>query len=729
MNPRAFTLRPACIAAITAIVALACAPARASASGEAELGTMNWWQTVREAKYQEFREMPNGAFLGHFLVRGDLGGGVMGTGWGEADFLAHQQLGAAVAKGVRWQLDGTYQQAPHLFSMIARSPFVQTSPGVYSLSDSLQRQNQENPSAYVPTMNSVLAVAPFIPLDHRTDVKEARLRMRPARGWQLAIAGEQRARVGTKAYSMSFGFSNTNEVVEPIHQRMNDISLTADYHKPNLAFRGVLGYSNFDTRIDALVTDNSRRWTDSPTAGSSRGRLDLYPDNSAVRGQAELALDLSRQTHLTGGFSMARLSQDDDWLPFTINTAIPQASLDSLYGSITARSTGATALRWGGNARLAHRFTPKLKGDAHLRWQRYDNQTEEFPFRGVVQYDQSLVRDTAGFHNRPFGNEQLGVGTLWDMRVTDNLTVGAGYDHRWRNHTHREVQADQEDAFYARGAIDTESGLYASGDWTFAMRRLDELHLDDYRRADAPDTVFLENPALRRFDVADYDRNVAQAEVGWMLSNGIDFSVTGELFDTQYDASQLGLQKDQRWSLLGQVGGSPTSGWDLTGGYGFGRGDTDQASQERSASSQIPITTANPDSGNSWTARVRDRNDFGFVQSTWRIVPRTMSVTASYWVSRDQVAYLLDNETNTAVDLPDTYYLRQEGKLEGRYRLGSGTDLIGRYGYDTWKVNDFAAKDIPLLGVAGTGAVAIYLGAGYQNYTAHSVSFAVSQKF
>jgi hypothetical protein len=104
---------------------------------------------------------------------------------------------------------------------------------------------------------------------------------------------------------------------------------------------------------------------------------------------------------------------------------------------------------------------------------------------------------------------------------------------------------------------------------------------------------------------------------------------------------------------------------------------------------------------------------------------------ASYWISRDMTDYFLDNETNTAVDLPSTYYLRQVGTLNLHYVLSDGTELLGRYGYDTWKVDDFAAQDIPLLGVAGTpaAATAIYLGASYRNYTAHSVAFAVSRKF
>ncbi len=83
------------------------------------------------------------------------------------------------------------------------------------------------------------------------------------------------------------------------------------------------------------------------------------------------------------------------------------------------------------------------------------------------------------------------------------------------------------------------------------------------------------------------------------------------------------------------------------------------------------------------------------------------------------------------MDLPSTFYRHQEGRLEARYHLSDGTELLGRYGYSTWHVDDFATKDIPLLGVAGTppGATAIYLGAGFQNYTAHSLALAFSRKF
>ena len=712
------------------LVSTLAAPRFVLASGEATFGTQNWWQTANEAKLQEFGEYPNGAYFENFLVKGKVGGFAANL-WGTDLFLNKQKMGLSFDRGIRWQIDGSYQQQPHLFSLIARSPFTDQGGGAYRLPDSLQRANQEDAAGYVNRMTHELAVAPLIPLSHRTDISDARLRVRPSRGLQLELNAEQRARTGTKQYAMSFGFSNSNEITEPINQRMTDVSAAANYARGGVRLRALLGYSAFDNRVDALLLDNPRRWTDSPTAGSSVGRLDLYPSNHAVRGQFDLNARLTSKLRYAGTMALARLEQDDPWLPFTINSAINPASVDSLYGSVTGRSTDGRALRFTQNHSLSARVTDRVKGVVRFRQQHYNNETEQFPFRGVVQYDQNLVRDTVRFHNRPFGNQQITVGTDWDARVADGVNVVLGYDYRWREHTYREVENDQENEIRGRVFAELGDGFHASAGVSFAARRLDELLLADYRRADAPDTVYIENPLLRRFDVADRDRTDAKAELGYTLSDAFDVTFSGDYQLSDYIDSRFGLQDDERWSVLGQLEYTPSSLLVLTGGYGFGRTDTDQASQERGAAGTIPIRDGNLEAGNDWTARIRDRNDFGFVQSTWRVVPRSLTLVVNYWVSRDQVKYFLDNETNTAIDLPDTYYLRQEGRLEARYRLPDGTDLIGKYGYDTWKVDDFAAQNIPLLGVAGTpvAATAIYLGAGFQDYAAHSLAIALSRKF
>jgi MtrB/PioB family decaheme-associated outer membrane protein len=712
-----------------ALVVAASYPAHVFASGEVTFGAQNWWQSNRESKPQEFRQWPNGAYFEKFLVRGEVGK-VAVTGWGSDLFLKQQALGGSFDKGIRWQLDGSYQQLPHVFSRVARSPYANLGGGVFALSDSLQRQNQDNAAGFINRMNSTLAVAPFIPLEHMTNVSDARLRFRPSRGWQLQLIGEERAKNGTKPYSMTFGFSNTNEVVEPINQRTTNVTAIADYSREKVGLRLQAGYSAFSNRVDALIVDNPRRATDSATLGASRGRLDLYPDNSAVRGQADLSVKLAKRTQFSGTMAVARLTQNDPWLPFTINSAFSQATLDSLYPG-TARSTDAKAIRLTQNYRLTSRVTDRIRGTVRFRQQHYDNQTEAVPFRGVVQYDQSLVRDTVGFHSHPVGNQQVSLGTDWDARLARGANLSVGYEHRWLDHTLREVEKDQEDEVHGRFYADLTSGLYASAGYSVARRRVDEFLVEEYQRPDQPDTVYVENPGLRRFDVADRDKRAATAQLGWALTDQLDVSVNGEYQRNRYGASRFGLQADDRWTLLGQATFAPSDVWDLTGGYGRGRMDTNQASQERTAAGDIVIRDGNLTAGTDWTARIRDRNDFAFAQATWKVIPRTLALSASYSFSRDQARYHLNNETNTAVDLPSTFYRHQEGQFEARYRLSDGTEMIGRYGYDTWAVDDFAAKDIPLLGVAGNppGATAIYLGAGFQDYTAHAVSVGFARKF
>ena len=92
----------AVLAAALAIAATV--PATAFASGEVTFGAQNWWQTEREAKLQEFRERPNGAWLESFLVRGQVGS-FAATGWGSDLFLKQQAMGLSFDHGIRWQLD------------------------------------------------------------------------------------------------------------------------------------------------------------------------------------------------------------------------------------------------------------------------------------------------------------------------------------------------------------------------------------------------------------------------------------------------------------------------------------------------------------------------------------------------------------------------------------------------------------------------------------------------
>jgi hypothetical protein len=199
------------------------------------------------------------------------------------------------------------------------------------------------------------------------------------------------------------------------------------------------------------------------------------------------------------------------------------------------------------------RLTNQVRGTVRFRQEHYDNQTGEFPFRGVVQYDQSLVRDTVGFHNHPFGNQQTVLGTDWDGWFGHAFNVTVSYDHRQREHTLREVEKDTEDAVRGQVRGQLGGGGYYRLDGGFGHRTGDAFDVEEYQRPDQPDTVYVENPNLRRYDVADRDRTLGNAEVGWSLGERLDVSVNGEWRHDDYGETRYGLTDDERWQLLGQA--------------------------------------------------------------------------------------------------------------------------------------------------------------------------------
>ena len=92
---------------------------------------------VNDELVTKLKADPNGAYFEKFLMRGQVGK-VAVTGWGSDLFLKQQALGGSFDKGIRWQLDGSYQQLPHIYSLQARSPFTNAASRSSSCASSIR---------------------------------------------------------------------------------------------------------------------------------------------------------------------------------------------------------------------------------------------------------------------------------------------------------------------------------------------------------------------------------------------------------------------------------------------------------------------------------------------------------------------------------------------------------------------------------------------------------------
>ena len=110
------------VKAALACILLASASVPATWAGEQSEATFgsHWWtQSVNEAKYQEFRELPRGGFLESFVVQRWSGRNLLSV-QGVNAFATDQSTRMTYANGVRFRFDVGYQETPHTFSNIAR---------------------------------------------------------------------------------------------------------------------------------------------------------------------------------------------------------------------------------------------------------------------------------------------------------------------------------------------------------------------------------------------------------------------------------------------------------------------------------------------------------------------------------------------------------------------------------------------------------------------------------
>src|SRR5207247_3659854 len=231
----------------------------------------------------------------------------------------------------QYEMELGWDELPHILSNSGRSLFVSQGDGVLTIADDVQRALQENPLQ----LPALLTEAHPIPLRLRRDTGWFSFRYTPTPEWDLRIGYTVRSDHGRSPLGTTFFFTNIVEVLQPLDSLTHEITTSLEYAQKNWSLRLAYAGSLFRNDISALVWDNPFRLTDA-VSGPSRGRLALFPDNEAHTISLTGALTLPWRSRLTGTLSYGWMLQDDDFLPFTINSALTAPALParSLHGEL-----------------------------------------------------------------------------------------------------------------------------------------------------------------------------------------------------------------------------------------------------------------------------------------------------------------------------------------------------------------------------------------------------------
>jgi MtrB/PioB family decaheme-associated outer membrane protein len=292
-------------------------------------------------------------------------------------------------------LEFEWDQIPHTFNIDnARTPYVMRG-GTYTLP---VRPTATDISSSVTTLANPFNIwannnAGPVDLDLLNKIGKISIRYTPNPG--LTFTGKYWAQntEGKRPIAFPIGSGSSShiaEVAEPIDYQTHNIALGGEYAGEGwslgLKYDGSLFHNStstllFDNPANPTCTDYALSINYTSRYGPCRARADLYPSNQAhsftLTGTASLPL----KTQFLATASYGWRLQNDSFLPFTSNSALPQFTLsrNSLEGDVRPAMVNLT---------LVNNFVNDLNLKAYYRFYDLDNRTSPVTTNGTVRNDQ-----------------------------------------------------------------------------------------------------------------------------------------------------------------------------------------------------------------------------------------------------------------------------------------------------------------------------------------------------
>lgn len=688
--------------------------------GEVEIGVRTLAGDRNSSQFNEYRDLAPGLYIQRadldlehlFRTKYFLTFQTRQSWQEDQRFLATLGRYGKFGCDVRW--DGT----PHDFTNTAATLYTSPGRGVFGMPAAI-RANLLSNSASLPQM---LAGATPLDVSLQRKLGSGTCRVTPSAGWSFYAQYSHDSENGYRPLGTTLNnTTNVLEMPEPVDYRTHEVQAGVEYGTRKGGFQAGYGASLFHNQVGTLVWDNPFNATDASGA-ASRGRLSLYPDNTARNLNFAGAIDLSKSTRLMVGISSGWMRQNAPFLPYTINTAV--ANIPQLPGtSLNGRKRTLAA-----NLTLTSHPLARLSLTAHYRDYDYINDTPSLLFPGYVSTDSSL--STLARQSLPYGFNRQSAGATASWLLHKGETVTLGYEFVSMDRQHRDVAKSLEHT----GSVTVDVNPKK---W-FSLRT-------SYQRAERAPQSYVTNLEIYpqggnaavisgwgMFDQAARSRSKGSALLQVDAGDRLSFSASYDNTQDRYHDSLYGLlgyralnsSVDATYQLRNNVS--------LFASYADERYKSDQRSRQYSAT--------NNTSNNDWESYLADDINTvsaGFSVSRFR---RKMTLDAFYSLSfaKGQINNrILGNPSltgflvTTAQDYPETgnRFHQLTGAL--RYQLSNNIYSRVEYRYERYDRVDFQIQTMtPYMGLLDTGTkTSIFLGADVPGYQVHIVSVSLEYRF
>lgn len=602
---------------------------------------------------------------GAFAVASGEASGRRENGWrwsmaGEDLGLDARSLALRAEQPGRLDLSLTYDKLPHTIFDTTATPYRRTSDRALALPAGFVR------AGVTQQMSTLDAALRPIDIETQRETVGAGAEFLLNRRWSTFARFRREERDGVRRQGAAFAFSAV-ETPLPLDYTTDALTLGLNYGGERVTARLAYDGSLFDNRIPDVTFAN-------PYLGPSEGRIAGAPDNSAHHLDASVNWRWGERTTLSAAAVLAQLRQDEDFLPFTINSALPtdappRASLDGKVDATHMNLALSTDMGgvWSALEGLGVR--------ADVRYDERDNDTPQSAYAYVV----TDVLNASPQTNLPYDVERTRyrVNGVWDMRrVLRFLPTGQRLQlsGEWRREqverNLQEVAESTEDQAWG--------GLkYRPARWLELRMKLGAANRDvDAYAAPAAAVGGPQNPLMRKYNMADRERDFAQAQLSWTPVETLSFTASGEYASNDYVDSPLGLERSRDASANVEASWTPGESASFSAFYGWSESD---ASQRGSQSFGAP----------DWTAQTEDVSRTGGASVRLpHLGPRlTVNVDWFFADTRGDVATVAIGGFSL---LPSLRTRMDGGQIAAVYRWTQALSLQAAMRYERLDADDWA---------------------------------------
>lgn len=564
-------------------------------------------------------------------------------------------------------------------------------------------------------------------------------------GWSVEVDYQRELKDGNKTMGLTIGNSggNPRAVIAPEPMDYVTQQIEAVLHYADQTRQLSVGYyvSLFDNDHDSLVWQNPystiNGWTTSANVGypNGQGQIGLAPDNQFHQFNLSAGWNISSTTRLSGDVSFGRATQDEDFLPYTINpllaaTVTQPLPVNSLDGEVDMTYVAL---------RLTMQPLDNLSLAANYKFDDRDNKTHhhEYVYIGGDSLAQNVAATSSQRRfNEPksYREESFRLDATW--RATDFLRIQGEAQYRDIERPHQERERIKEDRYALNFAI--EANEYLSGGarltWSDRDGGSDYLGYITFIGGYAPGytaTVlplvggfpFENHPDLRKFNQADRERRNGEVYASLMIGEHVAISGSVDYSEDDYDNSIKGLTFSRVSAYNVDVAWAPDN---RTSVYAFASEERYKNDQDGSSFGGGTRGVQIYDPARAWNVKSRDEVFTYGVGVNTKFLEEKLTVGVDYANSKvDSDVLTTVGSGLTRADLPTAESDLETASVFADYKWRRDLSFRLRFAYEDYASNDWAVDNAP----ANQLANVITLGNGSPDYEVWVTSFTVAYRF